>query len=112
YFALCVVIARGLDHRSSPSVSSVMMQATLFGAALRMMGFVRRGGGCAGIVVAQRALERLEVGWQHVVFAIFARHESAATIAGGLPGGGVGQQERDRVEHLRRGSGDNAQAFA
>src|SRR5258708_9761128 len=100
--ALRVVISRGLDHRSSPSVSIVMMKAVL---SMARAARGKRAG--AGRTAMQDLVECGEIGAEHLVLAVLPRHQRAAPAARRLQGGRTLEQIIHRIRQpLRRMNGD------
>src|SRR5689334_24734048 len=77
-----------------------------------MTWLVRHEHLCAAGVEAHDFLERVEVGRQDLVFAVFPRHESAATIACRPPGRRITQKTPDRSGNLRDRTYGDAESLA
>src|SRR6266581_9421542 len=105
--ALRVVISRGFDQRSSPSVSIVMNKGVS-----DMARFARCEQTGVGGVDAHDFLECVEVGGQDPVFAVFPGHERAAPIACRPPRCRVTQEVSDRSGNLRSGARSDAETLA
>src|SRR3954452_20666735 len=100
-------MSRGVDHRLSPSVSTVMMNAgSGTGRGLRSVGREN------GTMTAQDLLERVEIIEQDGVFAVTARHVRAAPLGGGFQRVGVAEQPLHGIDDLIGRAHRNAESLA
>src|SRR5689334_9575166 len=90
-------MSRGFPQRSSPSVSIVTRKGVSDMARLGRNEEIGAGG-----PGPDDLLERIQVGGENLVLAVFPGHERAATITGRLPLCSVTQEASDRIGNLIR----------